>query len=74
MPNQRPRPAFTLIELLVVIALVALAVLVWFISRSTRRARVTDEDGAPGLVRDIRRRAMQRHKNFRHDVPYTRPR
>lgn len=38
---------------LIVIALVALAVLVWIISRSTRRARVIDEDGAPGLVRDV---------------------
>lgn len=38
---------------LIVIALVALAVLVWIITRSTRRARVTDEDGAPGIFRDV---------------------
>lgn len=38
---------------LIVIALVALAVLVWIISRANRRARVTHEDGAPGLVRDV---------------------
>lgn len=38
---------------LIVIALVALVVLVWIISRSTRRARVTDEDGAPGIFRDV---------------------
>jgi predicted flap endonuclease-1-like 5' DNA nuclease len=38
---------------LIVIALVALAVLAWIISRPTRRARVIDEDGAPGLVRDV---------------------
>lgn len=38
---------------LIVIALVALAVLVWIISRSGRRARVTDEDGAPGIFRDV---------------------
>ena len=38
---------------LIVIAFVALAVLVWIITRSTRRARVTDEDGAPGIFRDV---------------------
>lgn len=38
---------------LIVIALVALAVLVWIISRQGRRARVTDEDGAPGIFRDV---------------------
>jgi predicted flap endonuclease-1-like 5' DNA nuclease len=38
---------------LIVIALVALAVLVWIISRTNRRARVTDEDGAPGIFRDV---------------------
>lgn len=38
---------------LIVIALVALAVLVWIISRTSRRARVTDEDGAPGIFRDV---------------------
>ncbi len=38
---------------LIVIALVALAVLVWIITRSTRRARVTDEDGTPGIFRDV---------------------
>jgi predicted flap endonuclease-1-like 5' DNA nuclease len=38
---------------LIAIALVALVVLVWIISRSTRRARVTDEDGAPGIFRDV---------------------
>lgn len=38
---------------LIVIALVALAVLAWIITRSTRRARVTDEDGAPGIFRDV---------------------
>ena len=38
---------------LIVIALVALAVLAWIVSRSNRRARVTDEDGAPGIFRDV---------------------
>jgi predicted flap endonuclease-1-like 5' DNA nuclease len=38
---------------LIVIALVALVVLVWIISRTNRRARVTDEDGAPGIFRDV---------------------
>lgn len=33
-----------------------------------------DAAHAPGLVRDIRRGAMQRHKNLGHDIPYTRPR
>lgn len=38
---------------LIVIALVALVVLVWIVSRTSRRARVTDEDGAPGIFRDV---------------------
>jgi predicted flap endonuclease-1-like 5' DNA nuclease len=38
---------------LIVIALALLAVLVWIISRTNRRARVTDEDGAPGIFRDV---------------------
>jgi len=38
---------------LIVIALALLAVLVWIISRTNRRARITDEDGAPGIFRDV---------------------
>lgn len=38
---------------LIAIALVALVVLVWIVSRTNRRARVTDEDGASGIFRDV---------------------
>lgn len=38
---------------LIVIALALFAVLVWIIGRTSRRARVTDEEGAPGIFRDV---------------------
>ncbi|WP_017665853.1 helix-hairpin-helix domain-containing protein [Porphyrobacter sp. AAP82] len=38
---------------LILIALALLAVLVWIISRTSRRARVTGEEGAPGIFRDV---------------------
>lgn len=38
---------------LIVIALVALVLVVWVISRTNRRTRVTGEDGAPGIARDV---------------------
>lgn len=39
--------------LLIVVALAVLVLLVWIISGSGRKARVTDEDGAPGIFRDV---------------------
>lgn len=38
---------------LILIALVLLAIAVWVIARSGRKARVIDEDGAPGIGRDV---------------------
>lgn len=38
---------------LILIALVVLAIAVWVIARSGRKARVIDEDGAPGIGRDV---------------------
>lgn len=38
---------------LIVVALAVLVLLVWIISGSGRKARVTDEDGAPGIFRDV---------------------
>ncbi|MBY0345149.1 MAG: hypothetical protein K2Q29_14960 [Sphingomonadales bacterium] len=37
----------------ILIALVVLVIGVWAFSRANRKARITDEDGAPGLVRDV---------------------
>ncbi len=38
---------------LILLALVVLAIAVWVIARGNRKARVIDEDGAPGIGRDV---------------------
>jgi predicted flap endonuclease-1-like 5' DNA nuclease len=47
-----PADPTTLIPV-ILIALVVLVIAVWAFSRAGRKARITDEDGAPGLVRDV---------------------
>jgi predicted flap endonuclease-1-like 5' DNA nuclease len=47
-----PADATTLIPL-ILIALVVLVIAVWAFNRANRKARISDEDGGPGIFRDV---------------------
>lgn len=43
----------TILTPVILIALVVLVIAVWAFTRANRKARITDEDGAPGIFRDV---------------------